>query len=116
MKIRYRERARSDIDDIFLYLEPLSPTGARNVLKAIYSAIAIIAEHPYSTEQTSDPDIRVKVLGRYRYKIFFTVIGANGPGFRCAPSGLQAPGYGSPAKPCPPGHIPVKLPNSQSIP
>lgn len=74
MKVRYRARAQSDIEDIYLYLEPLSPTGARNVLRAIYSAIALIAEHPYSTEQTSDPDIRMKVLGRYRYKIFFEVV------------------------------------------
>lgn len=77
MKVRYRERAQSDIDDIYLYLEPLSPTGARNVLKAIHSAIALIAEHPYSTEETSDPDIRVKILGRYRYKIFYTIVGSD---------------------------------------
>jgi toxin ParE1/3/4 len=77
MKVRYRARAQSDIDAIYLYLEPLSLTGARNVLKAIYSAIALIAEHPYSTERTSDPDIHVKVLGRYRYKIFFEVVDAN---------------------------------------
>jgi toxin ParE1/3/4 len=77
MKVRYRARAISDLEEISRYLEPRSPAGARNVLKAIYAAIALVAEHPYSAEQTSDPDIRVKVLGRYRYKIFFAVAGSD---------------------------------------
>jgi plasmid stabilization system protein ParE len=74
MKVRYRARALSDLEDIYRYLEPRSPTGARNVLKSIYAAITMIADRPYSVERTSDPEIRVKVLGRYRYKIFFSVI------------------------------------------
>jgi plasmid stabilization system protein ParE len=43
------------------------------VLAAIHRAIELVARHPESSEQTSDPDIRVKVLGRYRYKIFYRV-------------------------------------------
>ena len=77
MKVRYRARALSDLDEIYRYLEPRSPTGAVNVLRAIHAAIAVLADHPHSAEQTSDPDIRVKVLGRYRYKIFFGVAGAD---------------------------------------
>ena len=32
MKVRYRPRAKSDLDDIFQYLNERSPTGARHVL------------------------------------------------------------------------------------
>ena len=74
MKIRYRARALSDLSDIYQYLEPRSPTGARNVLRAIHAAIGNIGQHPYGAEQTSEPDIRVKILGRYRYKIFYSMI------------------------------------------
>lgn len=74
MNVRYRARAISDLEEIYRYLEPRSPVGARNVLRTIHAAIDGIAQYPFSAEKTSDPDIRVKVLGRYRYKIFYSVI------------------------------------------
>jgi plasmid stabilization system protein ParE len=74
MKVHYRARALSDLEEIYRYLEPRSPIGARNVLRTIHAAIDDIAQYPYSAERTSDPDIRVKVLGRYRYKLFYSVI------------------------------------------
>lgn len=77
MRIRYRARALNDLEEIYRYLEPRSPTGARNVLRTIHAAIDDIAQYPYSAERTSDPDIRVKVLGRYRYKLFYSVIGSD---------------------------------------
>src|SRR6266702_278035 len=73
MKIRYRARAISDLEEIYRYLEPRSSTGAGNVLRSIHAAIGILAVHPHSAERTSDPEIRVRVLGRYRYKIFYSV-------------------------------------------
>lgn len=73
MKVRYRTRAIGDLEEIYRYLEPRSPSGADNVLRSIHAAITSVASHPYSAERTSEPDIRVKVLGRYRYKIFYSV-------------------------------------------
>ncbi len=74
MKVRYRARAIADLEKIYLYLAPRSPSGADNVLRSIHAAIADLAVHPHSAERTSEPDIRVKVLGRYRYKIFYAAI------------------------------------------
>lgn len=74
MKVSYRARAIGDIDDIFNYLAPRSLVGARNVLQAIRAATKDIALFPHGAIQTSDPDIRVKILGRYRYKIFYRVV------------------------------------------
>ena len=74
MKVYFRPRALADLQDIVLYLEPKSPTGAGNVLRAIHTAIEEIALFPNAAVRTSDPDIRVKILGRYRYKIFYSVI------------------------------------------
>ena len=76
MRIRYRARALADLEEIYRYLEPRSPTGAHNVLRALHEAIEQIARDPFSTAQTSDPALRVKVIGRYRYKIFYSVIDA----------------------------------------
>jgi plasmid stabilization system protein ParE len=74
MKVRYRERALTDLADIFNYLNERSPTGARNVLRAIADAVDSIAAQPVASPRTSDPHVRVKVLGRYRYKIFYAVV------------------------------------------
>ena len=73
MKVRYRELALADLEQIFQYLSSRSPHGANLVLHAIHAAIAEITEFPLGAEQTSSPGIRVKVIGRYRYKIFFSL-------------------------------------------
>lgn len=75
MNVRYRALALADLDAIFGFLDARSPSGARNVLGALAEAIDAIAENPLASPRTSDPDIRVKILGRYRYKIFYSVVG-----------------------------------------
>lgn len=75
MIVRYRARALADIDQIYSYLEERSPTGARNVLRAIYAGIHLIAEQPLSSPRTDDPSVRVKIVRRYRYKIFYSISG-----------------------------------------
>lgn len=62
------------MDEIFNYLNERSPSGARNVLRAIADAVDSIAAQPLASRRTSDPDVRVKVIGRYRYKIFYAVV------------------------------------------
>ena len=46
MRLRYRAQALADIDEIYRYIEERSPNGARNVLRAIYAGIDLIAERP----------------------------------------------------------------------
>jgi plasmid stabilization system protein ParE len=73
MRVRYRALALADLENISGYLEPRSPTGARNVLRALHEAIEQIQRHPHSAMETSIPGIRVRINGRYRYKIFYSV-------------------------------------------
>lgn len=73
MRVRYRALAIADLESIFQYLNERSPQGARNVLHAIHQAVADVAVSPLAAPRTSDPGLRVKILGRYRYKIFYAV-------------------------------------------
>ena len=73
MRVLYRERALADLDDISRYLSERSPTGARNVLKAIQAAIDLVANHPETGRRTSDPSLRVQIVGRHRYQIFYSI-------------------------------------------
>jgi len=72
MIVRYRQRALTDLEEIFTYLNGRSPQGARSVLAAISVAIDDIAQNPLAARQTSDPTVRVKVVRRYLYKVFYT--------------------------------------------
>jgi plasmid stabilization system protein ParE len=71
MRVLYRDLALADLEKIADYLEKRSPVGARNVAAAIHAAILAIAENPEGARQTSDPAVRLKVVGRYGYKIFY---------------------------------------------
>lgn len=77
MIVRYRVRALRDIDSIYRYLHELSPRGASNVLKAIYAGIELIAEQPYASPGAEVNGIRVKVILRYGYKIFYRITDEN---------------------------------------
>jgi toxin ParE1/3/4 len=86
------ERALADLEDIFRYLDERSPAGARKVIEAIHGAIMSAAEHPLSGWETSDPAIRVKIVGRFHYKIFYTVGARGNRDPACASSALVVPG------------------------
>jgi toxin ParE1/3/4 len=73
VRVRYTPRAHGDIDRIYGYLDKRSASGALNVLLAIYAGVQFIAERPKGSERTDDPNVRVKVVRRYRYKIFYSI-------------------------------------------
>jgi toxin ParE1/3/4 len=73
MKLRLTPQARGDLDDIVVYLDQRSPAGARNVMRAIYAGIDFIQSHPEASQRTEHPSVRVCVVRRYRYKIFYCI-------------------------------------------
>jgi toxin ParE1/3/4 len=73
MIVRYRAEALADVEGIYDYLYERSPSGAQNVLQAIYDGVQVIAEQPLAGRQTDSADVRVKIVTRYRYKIFYSV-------------------------------------------
>ncbi len=75
MRVRYTPQARRDIGRIYAYLNKRSPSGAVNVLAAIYAGVRFIAQRPKASERTDDLNVRVKVVRRYRYKIFYSITG-----------------------------------------
>jgi plasmid stabilization system protein ParE len=73
MKVRFSPRARADIDDILRYIEARSPSGARNVASGLYAAIGFIAERPEAAQRTDNPRVRVRLVRRYPYRIFYSI-------------------------------------------
>jgi toxin ParE1/3/4 len=52
MKVRYSPQARNDLQDIFQYLHDRSPSGAANVMRAIYAGIEFLPENPMASQET----------------------------------------------------------------
>jgi toxin ParE1/3/4 len=75
MRVRYTPQARRAIGRIYAYLNKRSPSGAINVLAAVYAGVRFIAQRPKASERTDNPNVRVKVVRRYRYKIFYSITG-----------------------------------------
>jgi toxin ParE1/3/4 len=73
VRVRYTPQARGDLEQIYRYVDQRSPSGARNVLRAIYAGGQFIGENPEGSERTDNPSVRVKIVRRYRYKIFYRI-------------------------------------------
>ena len=73
MRVRYAPEAFADRERIFEYLRERSPSGARNVMASIRDAVKLLRDQPYSGYKTDDPDVRVRFIIRYPYKIFYRV-------------------------------------------
>ena len=73
MRVRYTPRAQDDLFAIHDYLDERNPSGALNVLAAIHRAITLVATQPESSRLTDDPAVRMKLVTKYQYKIFYRV-------------------------------------------
>jgi plasmid stabilization system protein ParE len=67
MIVRYSPRAAKDLATIHDYLFQRSPSGAVNVLTAIYAAVEFVRRHPQAAQATGIPGVRVMVVQRYRF-------------------------------------------------
>ena len=57
----------------YLIFQGAKSFGALNVLHAILDGVERIAENPYAWQVTDDTEVRLFVVQRYRYKIFYTI-------------------------------------------
>jgi toxin ParE1/3/4 len=78
MIIRYSRRATQDLEAIREYFTTRSPKGALKVLTAIYAAVEFIRRYPEAAKATRIGGVRGKIVPRYRFKIFYRVVEANG--------------------------------------
>lgn len=75
MKVRLTRLALDDLDRIHSDISRDNPTAAsRVVLRLIDRAMAL--EHaPYQDREVDEPNVRVVVVPRFRYFIFYTING-----------------------------------------
>jgi plasmid stabilization system protein ParE len=73
MKVVYAERARQDIADIYDSIAPHNPTAARRVEARIRTTCEGLADFPYASSATDEPNVRRVPLVRFPYTIFYRI-------------------------------------------
>jgi toxin ParE1/3/4 len=74
LTIRFDERALADLADIRDYLVERSPVGAERVRLHLVETIDRLADFPFLGRPTDEPGVRVLVLTRYPYLVFYAVM------------------------------------------
>ncbi len=75
LTLRFSARALADIAEIRDYLFERSPTGAERVRLHFAETIDRLADFPFLGRATDEPGVRVLVLTRYPYLVFYAVTG-----------------------------------------
>ena len=47
------------------------------MLAAIYASVEFVRRHPEAAQSTNLPDVRAKIVQRYRFKIFYRIVEAD---------------------------------------
>ena len=75
MKVRYTEPAAGEVNAGVLYLLDHAPVVAKDFADSIERAVAILAAHPYSAQETEMPGVRRCHVRRFRHSIFYKIEG-----------------------------------------
>ncbi|WP_456754819.1 MULTISPECIES: type II toxin-antitoxin system RelE/ParE family toxin [unclassified Bradyrhizobium] len=73
MKVRFSRTAQRDLDRIHAYISQDSPAVASRFVVRLIDRARELADHPLSGRVTDEPGVRVIVVPRLRYLIFYTV-------------------------------------------
>jgi toxin ParE1/3/4 len=75
MRVRYTDPAALELEQRISYFIEQAPAFAAAFADSIDAAIARLLDHPYSAQETEMPGIRRVYIRRFRYNIFYTVVG-----------------------------------------
>jgi len=75
MKVRLTRPAFEDLQRIHTYISNDSPAAASRVVTGLIDRALDLAHAPYQGREVDEPNVRVIVVPRYRYFIFYTIQG-----------------------------------------
>jgi toxin ParE1/3/4 len=73
MKVRFTRPAQQDLARIYAYISQDSPTVASRFVTRLMEHARQIGDHPFAGRETDEPDVRVLIVARLRYFIFYTI-------------------------------------------
>ncbi len=73
MKVRITRPALEDLDRIHAYISKDNPAAASRVVTRLIDRAMALANTPYQGREVDEPNVRVIVVPRFRYFIFYTI-------------------------------------------
>jgi toxin ParE1/3/4 len=73
MRVRFTRPAQADLQRIHAYIDKDDPVTASRVVARLIEAARGLEQTPYHGRETDEPDVRVMVVPRLRYFIFYTI-------------------------------------------
>ncbi len=73
LKVRITQRAKLDIAEIRSYIQQHDKHAAERVRLSIVQAIDLIAEYSSMGPATDEPGVRLKLVSRFPYRIYYRV-------------------------------------------
>lgn len=73
MRVVLTSRARSDLREIYAYLQQRSPEGAENVFHRFRAAFLLLRDQPEIGAKTSEGTVRRIYVGRYPYLAYYRI-------------------------------------------
>ena len=75
MKVRITRPALDDLDRIHAYISRDNPAAASRVVTRLVDRAMELAQAPYQGREVDESNVRVIVVPRFRYFIFYTIAG-----------------------------------------
>ena len=75
MKVRYTDPASEELEQSISYFREHAPSVAADFADSIDNALARLLDHPYLAQETVMPGIRRWYIRKFRYSIFYKVVG-----------------------------------------
>jgi toxin ParE1/3/4 len=75
MKVRFTRPAQADLEAIYAYVSERNPSAATRLVARLIDRALALSYNPYEGRKIDEPNGRVVVLPRFRYFIFYEIIG-----------------------------------------
>jgi addiction module RelE/StbE family toxin len=75
MKVRITRPALDDLEQIYAYISKENPAAGSRVVTRLLDRAMELADAPLQGRQVDEPNVRVIVVPRFRYFIFYTIEG-----------------------------------------
>ncbi len=75
MKVRFTRPALSDLEQIYSYVSADDPKAASRIVAALIEHARNLGATPHEGRATDEPNVRVIVVPRLRYFIFYAIEG-----------------------------------------
>jgi toxin ParE1/3/4 len=75
MRVQYTDTALDEIDKIISNIARENPIAAAEVADAVRETVRRAIERPASAPVVYEGNVRAKMVGRYQYRMYYTVSG-----------------------------------------